>query len=85
MSGCVTNIQSGDHRFTVWAHDRPGLQPHYELLLNSSPIRFEQHDPRELFQVLAGELQRMALEIGRLRREQIDHQRAAHRQRRPLL
>lgn len=77
MSGCVTNIEVGKDRLTVWANDREGREPYYELLKNSTPVRVEEQSARELFQALAGELQRMAQEIGRLRREQIDREREA--------
>lgn len=72
MAGCVTNFDHSDKRLTIWMN-------------NSGQFRLEEfgvggailpltYDP--LFQSIAAEMHRLACEVGRLRRGEIERERA---------
>lgn len=72
-SGCVTNFSHGDRKLTIWR------QSSGDFTLREFGILGERHpfgdDP--LFQSLAAEIYRLACEVGRLRRHEIELEREA--------
>ncbi len=67
--GCVANFDHGDRRLTVW---KSGARFRLEEFGLGGAILPLTYDP--LFQSLAAELHRMACEIGRLKRRELDRE-----------
>lgn len=64
--GCVVNFPPGEKQFTIWRYgDRFELRP-----FGPGEVHPWSHDP--LFQKLAAEVYRLASEVGRLRRLEIE-------------
>lgn len=75
-SGCVTNFDHGDQKLTVWDTGSIYRLSEFGVLGQTLP---QTDDP--IFQSLAKEMHRLACEIGRLRRVEIEAGRERDRSR----
>ena len=77
-SGCVANFDHGDEKLTIWDTGNRYRLSEFGILGKTLPLT---DDP--VFQSIAKEMQRLACEVGRLKRAEIERERAAQREARP--
>jgi hypothetical protein len=68
--GCVTNFEHDGQRLTIWRYGERYRLMEFGVLGKVLPMT---EDP--IFQSIATELHRLACEVGRLRRAEIEHER----------
>lgn len=70
--GCVTNFDHGEARLTIWKNGPRFTLMEFGVFGATLPLT---DDP--IFQSIAAEVHRLACEVGRLRRQEIEFERAA--------